>query len=90
MEFIFFIMGLVAGGVISYFVVGLYYERTGRNLKDRVVKLQELNIRMLSKMEEAGLIKWNRDIRGHIVGMDIRSESEAKTTEEAVEDRTLH
>jgi len=71
MEIIFFGLGMLAGVIIAYFAVGLYYERTGRYLRNQVNKLRELNFRMLWKMEEAGLIKWERNSQGKIVGLDL-------------------
>ena len=90
MEIVFFIMGLIAGGIITFFVAGFCYERAFKRLKNEIAKLRELNIRLLCKMEEAGLIQWNRDSQGHIVGLDIKLKSESEADDKTVDDRTLH
>ncbi len=90
MEIFIFIIGLITGGIIAYFIVGFYYDRAGKTLHNQIVKLQELNFQMLRKMEEAGLIKWNRDIRGKITGLDIKSKLDTGKTVVKSSDRTLH
>ena len=51
---IFFITGLIIGGFITFVVVKYHYGRAGKDLKDEIAKLRELNIRILWTMEEAG------------------------------------
>ncbi len=83
-------MSLIVGGMIIFLITKYYYEHADRGLKDEVVRLRQLNIRLLWSMEEAGLIKWNRDSQGNIVGLDIRSKSAPTVTERTVENKTLH
>lgn len=90
MEVIFLTMGLIVSGLLIFFVTKRYYEHADRELKNEVIRLRQLNIRLLWSMEEAGLIKWNRDSRGNIVGLDIRSKSAPTVTERTVENKTLH
>ena len=90
MEIIFLSMGLIVGGLIIFFVAHRHYEHTHRDLKDEVYRLRQLNIRLLWSMEEAGLIKWNRDSHGNIIGLDIRSRSTFAVTERTVENKTIH
>jgi uncharacterized protein YuzE len=54
------------------------------------MKLRELNVRILWKMEEAGLIQWKRDSQGNIIGIEIKPKSESIITEREIEDRVLH
>ena len=80
----------MVGGLIIFFVAHRHYEHAHRELKDEVFKLRQLNMRLLWSMEEAGLIKWNRDSRGNIIGLDIRSRSTLAVTERTVENKTIH
>jgi len=90
MKIIFLTMGLIVGGLIIFFVTNRRYEHAHRELKDELFRLRQLNIRLLWSMEEAGLIKWNRDSQGNIIGLDIRSKSALTVTERAVENKTIH
>jgi uncharacterized protein YuzE len=90
MEIIFLIIGLIIGLIVTFFVTNLYYERVKKDLKDEVTRLRELNVRILSKMEEEGLIEWKRDSKGNIIGIEIKPKSESIITEREIEDRILH
>ena len=90
MEILLFIIGLAAGSVITCLIMGPYHKKARKQLFKKVAELQDLNYRMLRKMEEAGLIKWNRNRRGHIIGLEINSGSDRESTENDIEDRTLH
>jgi len=90
MEVLFSTIGLIVGGLITFFVTNRHYERAHRELKDEVIRLRHLNIRLLWSMEEAGLIKWNRDSQGNIIGLDIRSNSALTVAERTVENKTIH
>ncbi len=90
MEIIFLTMGLIVGGMTIFLITKYYHERADRGLKDEVIRLRQLNIRLLWSMEEAGLIKWNRDSKGNIIGLDIRSKSALTVTERTVENKTIH
>jgi hypothetical protein len=90
MGIIFLIMGLIVGGLMIFFVTNRHYERAHRQLKDEVIRLRQLNVRLLWNMEQAGLIKWTRDSQGNIIGLDIRSKSALTVTERTVENKTIH
>jgi uncharacterized protein YuzE len=90
MEIIFLIFGLIIGLIVTFFVTNLYYERVKKDLKNEVTRLRELNVRILSKMEEEGLIEWKRDSQGNIIGIEIKPKSESIITERGIEDRILH
>ena len=90
MEIIFLIIGLIIGLIVTFFVTNLYYERVKKDLKNEVTRLRELNVRILSKMEEEGLIEWKRDSQGNIIGIEIKPKSESIITERGIEDRILH
>ena len=90
MVVIFLFMGLITGGIISFLITKYYYERAGKDLKKEVGKLRQLNIHVLRSMEEAGLIKWNRDSQGKIIGLDIKFTSASMAVEETSEGKTLH
>ena len=90
MEITFLIVGLMIGLIVTFLVTNLYYERVKKDLKKEVIKLRELNVRILSKMEEEGLIEWKRDSQGNIIGIEIQPKSEQILTERKIEDRVLH
>ena len=90
MEITFLIVGLMIGLIVTFLVTNLYYERVKKDLKKEVIKLRELNVRILSKMEEEGLIEWKRDSQGNIIGIEIKQKSEPLLNEREVEDRVLH
>lgn len=90
MEIIFLIIGFAAGCIGTYSVMGLSYKKARKRLFKKVAELQDLNYRMLWKMEEAGLIKWNRNGKGHIIGLEVDSKPEAEGTEREGKDRILH
>jgi hypothetical protein len=90
MEIVFLIIGLIIGFIVMFLVTNLYYERVKKDLRNEVMKLRELNVRILWKMEEAGLIQWKRDSQGNIIGIEIKPKSESIITEREIEDRVLH
>jgi len=90
MEIIFFTIGLIIGSIITLFIANSYYGRVRKGLKNEVAKLRELSIRILWRMEEEGLIEWNRDSKGNIIGLDIKSKSRSMIDKKTVENRTLH
>jgi len=90
MEVIFLTIGLIVGGLMIFLFTNRHYEHAHRELKDEVIRLRQLNVRLLWNMEEAGLIKWNRDSQGNIIGLDIRSKSALTVTERTVENKTIH
>lgn len=90
MDIISFVLGLILGGATAFAVSYLLYERARSKLKVEVSKLRDLNVKILRHMEDAGLIIWNRDSRGRIIGLNIRSKSDAGTDEETFDRKTLH
>jgi len=90
MEVIFLIIGLITGGITTFFITKHHNESSKKDLKNEVAKLRELTIRILWSMEEAGLIQWNRDSKGNIIGLDIRWKSESMAAKRKTENRTLH
>ena len=90
MEILFLVIGFAAGCIITYSIMGLSYKKTRKRLFKKVTELQDLNYRMLWKMEEAGLITWNRNGKGHIIGLEIESKPEAEPAEKEGKNRTLH
>ena len=90
MEGFYFITGIIFGGIVTYIVMNIYHERGRKRFKTENDKLRDLNMRTLSYMKDMGLIKWNRDSKGNIVGFDIKETTESIIKEEAVKNRTLH
>ena len=90
MEGFFLIAGFILGGVATFIVVNIYHERGRKKDKKENDKLRDLNMRILSYMKDMGLIKWNRDSKGNIVGFDIKEKTASIINEEALKNRTLH
>ena len=90
MELVFLITGLMFGGIITFMFLYFYHERVKKNLKKESTKLRELNGRILWYMKDMGLIKWNRDSKGNIVGFDINEKTESIINEETLKNRTIH
>lgn len=84
------VIGFAGGCIITYSITGLSYKKTRKRLFKKVTELQDLNYRMLWKMEEAGLIRWNRNGKGHVIGLEIESKPETDSTEKEGKDRILH
>jgi hypothetical protein len=59
--------GVLLGGLITWF----YYKRSGDELAKEAARLRHLSTVMLNAMEDAGLVKLNRDQSGEIKGRVI-------------------
>ena len=90
MEKILFIAGIFAGSIITSLVMSIHYDRQRKRLSKNVTELQNLNVLVLWKMEEAGLIKWNLDSGGRIIGLNIKSKPGPEVTKAKLDGRTLH
>lgn len=90
MEVLFFIIGFAGGCIVTYFITWISFKKARERLSKKVTQLQDLNYRMLWKMEEAGLIKWNRNGKGYIIGLELNSKPETESTEREGKDRILH
>ena len=90
MEGFFIITGFILGGIVTFVVMNFYYERERKKHKIENDKLRDLNMRILSYMKEMGLISWNRDSKGNIIGFDIEELTESDIAEEGLKNRTLH
>ena len=90
MTIISLILGFILGAAVVFLVSRLHYDRARSKLKMEVTKLRDLNIKILRHMEDAGLIIWNRDSQGRIIGLDIKSESATKIVEGTFDRKTLH
>jgi hypothetical protein len=89
-EGIFIFAGLFVGGIVTFFVTKRHYKQLRKGLESELAKLRHLNIRLLLSMEQAGLIKWNRDSEGNIIGFHTNPKSPSKVPEEPTKDRILH
>jgi len=71
MEVVFSGIGVIIGGIITFFVAKYYYQRATKDLKKEAAELRKLNTLILRGMEEAGQVEWNKDSVGNIVGLVI-------------------
>lgn len=73
---------LLLGGLISWYFSRLYYKKSGDELRDEAARLRHLSHIMLNAMEDAGLVKLNRDQSGEIKGrvVELGTVFEGSTT----------
>ncbi len=90
MDIIYFMIAMTAGAVISFFFARYFYGRMNRGLKIEVDKLTDLNFLILQRLEDAGLLRWNHDRKGNVVGLDLDFSDEVVEDETEVEDKTIH
>ncbi len=62
------LIGVAAGGIITWFVSRAYYQRATKHLNDSVEKLDKRIFKVLRALEEAGLIELARDKNGKYTG----------------------
>jgi hypothetical protein len=74
------LVGVFIGGIITWLVTNYYYIRAAQDLKSEASELKRLNILMLRGMENAGLVKLNRDKEGNIVGFTIELSASIRAT----------
>lgn len=87
-ELIIGMVGVGCGSVITFFVSWYFYGLSSKDLMRETKELCRLNTLMLRGMEEAGLVTYNRDKNGKIIGMVVkvagkivaRSHAEGKLT----------
>lgn len=77
---VFNLVGVVAGGVITWFVARYYFIRASRELKEEATKLRRLNKLVLRGLENAGLVKCKRDEEGNVTEFIIQFSSSAKVS----------
>lgn len=63
------IISILIGGLITWVAAHWYYVRAARELKDETERVQNLLRISLQAMEDAGMVKLNRDAYGKIIGM---------------------
>jgi hypothetical protein len=73
---------VLLGGLITWYFSRLYYRKAGNELRDEAARLRHLSNIMLNAMEDAGLVKLNRDqlreIKGRVV--ELSAVFEGSTT----------
>ena len=66
------LVGVIIGGIITWYVSKKYYKRASQEMKEESDKLiKKINL-ILRSMEEAGLIEYTRDEQGNIKGLVIK------------------
>jgi len=74
MEMIFALVGIVVGGLITWWAARYYYEKASRDLAAEANELKRLNTLILQGLESAGLgVEYSRDDEGNIRGMVIKA-----------------
>jgi hypothetical protein len=73
---------LLLGGLISWYFSRLYYKKSGDELRDEAARLRHLSTLMLNAMEDAKLVKLNRDQSGEPLGriVELSAKFEGSTT----------
>src|SRR6266851_2082141 len=65
------VMAVFVGAVITWYFSWRYYKKAGADLVKEAEKLLHLNNIMLNAMEDAGLVKLNRNEAGETVGRRV-------------------
>tara|TARA_R110002074_G_scaffold365015_1_gene538628 strand:- start:13 stop:288 length:276 start_codon:yes stop_codon:yes gene_type:complete len=63
------LVGIIVGGIITFSVSKNYYERASADLMEETARLRKLNTLALKALEEGGLVRFNRNSSGEIVGL---------------------
>jgi hypothetical protein len=65
-------LSILIGGTITFVASGIFYVRAARDLRQETARLRQHTTLILRGLEEAGLVEYNRDEQGEIVGMVIK------------------
>lgn len=68
------LLGIAAGALITWKVAKHYYERAGQDLKEEAAELRRLSVLVLRGLENARILKLNRDEKGNIKGLSVTVE----------------
>ncbi|MFC1579569.1 hypothetical protein ACFL4N_01505 [Thermodesulfobacteriota bacterium] len=90
MNVIYLMISMAAGAAVSFLLARYYYGRMNSDLRIEVDKLTDLNFLILQRLEDAGLLKWNHDKKGNVVGLDLEFSDDATEDEPEVEDKIIH
>lgn len=66
-------MAVLLGALVTWYFSRRYYTRASADLVSEASRLRHLNTIMLNAMEDAGLVKLNRNEKGEIVGRIIEA-----------------
>jgi len=83
------LIGIFAGGLITWAVSRHYYWRASQELTAEAAEIRRLNVLMLRGMEHAGWIELNRDPTGKITGFHLRIQLEGILSAEGVGTPTI-
>ena len=67
----FVFIGIFTGAVVTWLVTWIYYRKAGNELRQEATELRRLTKLVLHGLEDAGLVKLNRDASGRIIGLII-------------------
>ena len=88
------LFAIAVGGGLTWLAAHKYYVRAAKEMEADTKKLTKLHHIELQSMEDAGLVKLNRNATGEIIGMvhyvSIQSVTTAKATMELSCDDELH
>ena len=66
------LIGVLIGGLTTYFVARYYYKRASQELKDEATELRDLTTLVLRGLERAGFVEYSKDEQGKPVGIIFR------------------
>ena len=80
-DFIYTIVAVFIGGIITWYVSKKFYIRAGKDLKGEVSKLERLSNMILRVMEDEEWVELNTDKQGNIKGFvrKLSGSSKAKS-----------
>jgi len=84
-------LSIVIGGVITLFVSLMFYVPSAISLKRESARLRDHTTLILRGLEEAGLVEYNRDDQGEIIGVAFKRQiPDAVSTSDATMAREVH
>lgn len=78
-SFVMNILGVILGGLITFFCSKFYYKKAGKELKEAAADLHRQNFLILRGLQHAGLVTLNEDPQGNIIGFKLTLHAESGT-----------
>jgi hypothetical protein len=84
------LFSIAAGSLVTAYFAHRYYARAAKDMEAESKKLRNLHRISLQAMEDAGMVKLNRDAAGEIIGMVHELSAHAVITSHATAELSIH